>query len=279
MEGATLWLENFLESHVKPGTRVAKCHQGVLDLRMEEMRESLPQINNLFNNVRLEMAGSVLNDTKVGESDEFDVNVVIKLPFEEKHASLEFDKSSPGYALIQVTEAAVATVAEDFDICFEHEDKFYVNAHKLSQLLSMAIGTKFNYLNCGGTSGYDGYKNDMTFRCNMFGDIMALKCDDGWEYVAQPKDFDLDLAPCVQVPMSLLKNHPAVNGALRLGEKPKNQNPVSHTWILMGNCILKLICFLHFFDLSTPSAAKMRFHFLYFLQGKNAQNRSKNQQN
>ena len=85
MEGATLWLENFLESHVKPDTRVAKCHQGVLDLRMEEMRESLPQINNLFNNVRLEMAGSVLNDTKVGESDEFDVNVVIKLPFEEKH--------------------------------------------------------------------------------------------------------------------------------------------------------------------------------------------------
>ena len=59
----------------------------------------------------------------------------------------------------------------------------------------------------------------------------------------------------------------------------KNQNRDSHTWIFIGNQILKLICFLQFFDLSTPSAAKMRFYFLHFLQGKNAQNRPENQQN
>ena len=47
----------------------------------------------------------------------------------------------------------------------------------------------------------------------------------------------------------------------------------------MGNWILNLICFLQFFDLRTPSAAKMRFYFLLFLQGKNAQNRPQNQQN
>ena len=51
------------------------------------------------------------------------------------------------------------------------------------------------------------------------------------------------------------------------------------TWILIGNSILNLICFLQFFDLSTPSAAKMWFYFLHFLQGKNAQNRPENQQN
>ena len=59
----------------------------------------------------------------------------------------------------------------------------------------------------------------------------------------------------------------------------KNQNRDSHTWIFIGNWILNLICFLQFFDLSTPSAAKMRFYFLHFLQGKNAQNRPENQQN
>ena len=34
----------------------------------------------------------------------------------------------------------------------------------------------------------------------------------------------------------------------------KNQNKDSHTWIFIGNWILNLICFLQFFDLSTPSA-------------------------
>ena len=50
--------------------------------------------------------------------------------------------------------------------------------------------------------------------------------------------------------------------------KPKFQNQDLHTWILMGNWILKLIYFLQFFYLSTPSAAKLWFHFLHFLQGK-----------
>ena len=56
----------------------------------------------------------------------------------------------------------------------------------------------------------------------------------------------------------------------------KNQNRDSHTWIFIGNWILMWVCFLHFFYLSTSSAAKMRFYFLPFLQGKNAQNRPKN---
>ena len=61
--------------------------------------------------------------------------------------------------------------------------------------------------------------------------------------------------------------------------RPKIENRDSHTWIFIGNWILMWVCFLHFFDLSTSSAAKMRFYFLPFLQGKRAQNRPKNPQN
>ena len=61
--------------------------------------------------------------------------------------------------------------------------------------------------------------------------------------------------------------------------RPKIENRDSHTWIFIGNWILMWVCFLHFFYLSTSSAAKMRFNFLYFLHGKNAQNRPENQQN
>ena len=61
--------------------------------------------------------------------------------------------------------------------------------------------------------------------------------------------------------------------------RPKIENRDSHTWIFIGNWILMWVCFLHFFDLSTSSAAKMRFYFLPFLQGKRAQNRPENPQN
>ena len=62
-------------------------------------------------------------------------------------------------------------------------------------------------------------------------------------------------------------------------QRPKFQNWDLHTWISIGNWILNLICFLQFFDLSTPFAVLLRFYFLPFLHGKNAQNRPENQQN
>ena len=65
MEEATLWLESLLESYVKPDPRVVDCHQGILDMRMKEMAEKLPEINKVFDGVQPEMAGSVLNRTKV----------------------------------------------------------------------------------------------------------------------------------------------------------------------------------------------------------------------
>lgn len=116
MDEVTLWLVSLLENHVKPDPRVADSHQGILDMRMKEMTEKLPEINKVFDEVQLEMAGSVLNRTKLGESDEFDVNLVIKLPFDEKHVTLAFDKSSPGYALLQVPKAVVEAFQVDQDM-------------------------------------------------------------------------------------------------------------------------------------------------------------------
>ena len=56
-------------------------------------------------------------------------------------------------------------------------------------------------------------------------------------------------------------------------------------WDFSEDCRLRCDCndckvlglrILQFFDLSTSSCAKMRFYFLHFLQGKNAQNRPQN---
>ena len=41
MDEATLWFESLLERYVKPDSRVADFHQGILDMRMKEMTEKL----------------------------------------------------------------------------------------------------------------------------------------------------------------------------------------------------------------------------------------------
>ena len=144
MEAATLWLEGLLDSYVKPNPRDADHHQSILDLRMQEMTERLPEINRVFEGVQLEMAGSVLNNTKVGDSDEFDANVVIKLPFDEQLTTLTFDKSSPGYALLQVPKVIVEDV--HLDIFVEHNNESYISADKFDLNLRMAIFKKLNSL-------------------------------------------------------------------------------------------------------------------------------------
>ena len=48
MEAATLWLEGLLDSYVKPNPQDADYHQSILDLRMQEMTERLPEINRVF---------------------------------------------------------------------------------------------------------------------------------------------------------------------------------------------------------------------------------------
>ena len=46
------------------------------------------------------------------------------------------------------------------------------------------------------------------------------------------------------------------SGSTRARWKNKNQNKDTHTLILVGNCVMTPICFLHFYDLSTPFAFK-----------------------
>ena len=85
----------------------------------------------------------------------------------------------------------------------------------------------------------------------------------------------------LQLPTTTKKNCLIMRNRARwdLPRRPKFQNWDLHTWISIGNWILNLICFLQFFDLSTPFAVLLRFYFLPFLHGKNAQNRPENQQN
>ena len=144
--GVTRWLESIPESHVKPDPTVAREHHAIVEERMRQMEDKLPGLMKVFAGVKVEMAGSVLSETKIGESDEFDINVVINLPFDLSEVSLNLDDSSPGYASLEVPEGIVRGFEEKYDIFAAKGDTYHVSAGKLSQALAHVVHHDLNML-------------------------------------------------------------------------------------------------------------------------------------
>ena len=98
------------------------------------------------------------------ESDEFDVNVVIKLPFDESKVSLNYIDSSPSYTLLEIPKDIVESYKEEYDMFSEDPwTTNYISALKLDQHLNMAINVDFNMLNNNGGGSRHGMKNNLDF--------------------------------------------------------------------------------------------------------------------
>ena len=68
MESVSNWLHAVLKSHVLPDDKVTKQHNSLVELRMKQMEELLPSVNKVFEEVKVEMAGSVQSNSKVGNT-------------------------------------------------------------------------------------------------------------------------------------------------------------------------------------------------------------------
>ena len=69
MKSVNDWLHTMLKSHVLPDDKVTKQHKPLVELRMSQMEELLPSVNNLFEEVKVEMAGSVQSNSKVSNTE------------------------------------------------------------------------------------------------------------------------------------------------------------------------------------------------------------------
>ena len=65
MKSVSNWLHAMLKSHVLPDDKVTKQHNTLIELRMKQMEELLPSVNKVFEEVKVEMAGSVQSNSKV----------------------------------------------------------------------------------------------------------------------------------------------------------------------------------------------------------------------
>lgn len=150
----------------------------------------------------------------MGESDEFDINVVINLPFDETHVTLNYDDSSPSYALVEIPEKIVKSFELGFDMFAEKDGAFHISAQKLDQHLNMAVNMDLNMLNnSGGNGGLS--KKHLDFSSDLFTNFFIYKSDEGWTSIHDTMKFKVDLVCCIHLPLSALENHPIIPSSLK----------------------------------------------------------------
>ena len=111
-------LEDILQTYVLPSDEIAELHDNKVKLLMKHMENELPKESVLFKDCEVELVGSAGCNTKIVEADEYDINVIIKLPFSSDEISLNFDDSSPTFASLEVRKDVVESLVSDISICF-----------------------------------------------------------------------------------------------------------------------------------------------------------------
>ena len=148
---------------------------------------------------------------QVDESDEFDVNVVIKLPFDESKVLLNYKDSSPSYTLLEVSKETVKSHEEEYDMFSEDPwTTNYISALKLDQHMHMAIDTNLNMLNTGGGGRSGLSKKNLDFNPELFSNFMIYKTTEGWKCHHDSMGFKVDFVCCIHLPLSALKDHPVI---------------------------------------------------------------------
>lgn len=225
------YLDSIIETHVQPAEDVRLLHDQKVDMLMKRLKDELPKQSKLFENCSVELVGSAGSGTKVCEADDYDINVIINLPFDSTEVRLNFEDSSPTYASVEVRKEIVNNLIRDmtlchpqynidinytedpFDIFVERNDKFIISSKKVQGQLQVLL-LKLNFSNCsesGGASFSGGMKPDnIKYYPHGFQDIMITEHNYGFNYVKYDLRFNVDIACCLRLPFSSINHHPYI---------------------------------------------------------------------
>jgi hypothetical protein len=148
----------------------------------------------------------------VDESNEFDVNVVIKLPFDDSKVMLNYSDSSPSYTLLEIPKEIVKSHKQEYDMFTEDPQGTtnYISGLKLDQHLNLAMNRDLNMLNNNGGSRRGGLKSNLDFSPKLFTNFMIYKSTDGWKCFHDSLGFKVDLVCCINLSLSALKSQPVI---------------------------------------------------------------------
>ena len=83
-------MDEILEAHIEPDKDVMEVHNSMVDQLIEFLQNSLPPQHWIFEGCELKMFGSFGSSTKICEFDEYDINIVLKLAFDQTDTNWMF---------------------------------------------------------------------------------------------------------------------------------------------------------------------------------------------
>ena len=223
-----------LDSHILPTKEVAELHLHQVETLMKYLEMKLPYYHKLFEGCKLQMFGSVANQSKICEMDEFDVNIVLNIPFIEDQVWLNFDGAPPLMAFIEVSEEMIEKYQDDIDIFFKNDNnRFFVAPYKIEQILCDALSSiRESLLASDPGCPWGISKKTLQNRYGTFHDVMIFNTAQGYEYFSFPIGIDIDFKIGFKLPSRQIQSHPRIPQNLdkfcsRLNEKiPRKEKNV-----------------------------------------------------
>ena len=240
------WMDQILISHVRPSEEVARAHDAKIKKLMHDMEEELPKQSALFKGCSVELVGSAGGcSTKVGEANEYDLNIILDLPFRftrfftNESIYLNFEDSSPTFASIEVDEESVSRVLsdlslcdiestnqffktserEDFDIFVKRNNKYVISSEKVRNHFGSAFHN-LNRFNSNGSNLIPAFKsNHPTVQQSdcyptLYQDVMLVENEWGYDYFVHDLSFSVDITCCIRLPLKMFKHHPRIPQAI-----------------------------------------------------------------
>ncbi|XP_031780375.1 uncharacterized protein LOC103315742 [Nasonia vitripennis] len=170
----------------------------VLTMLLKHMKKEDKFFNDLFGDVNY--AGSVSKNLKVYKPDEYDLNLVIRLPINYKFLTIEPDDIHCGYVKIR---AKVADNGIDAGIFSRIISGNYLDQNKFREWMHSVVRKALNSIHSESNSSVDNNSNLYIFRsrkrtyevtCRQSNPAFTLQVI----YKAANYNVDFDLVPCLQ---------------------------------------------------------------------------------
>ena len=227
-------LENILRNHAQPPDEIAQLHDSRLKSILDTLENELPIQSILFKNCSAEIVGSSGCTTKTGDADEYEINVIIDLPFGPEELWLSYDESWPKFGNIEVTDDTVhdlvsnrllskptclytkdhASDKHPYDIFVRTNGRHMISSQKVQShfykcLSNLSIVKSNEDVDHSRSSRLSGF--DSRFYQNV---IIVENSTYGFDYFIHNIKYKLDISCSLRVPTEVFMSHPTIPATL-----------------------------------------------------------------
>ncbi|XP_045493516.1 uncharacterized protein LOC123692772 [Colias croceus] len=197
-----LYLAEIFKEFIALKDKDLKKSQEVFKSVFEQVKQKMGEQCNYFNKYATQVlyAGSVYDGIKVSKLDEFDMDIVIRLPinYDDGDEGIIIENDQPGFVKLKICKAFDnLDKQKEWDTCHKvtrdwRDDNKYFLQNKFRQWMHSIVQKALNTMN--GEVTVNGVKYLMTYKASGPAYTLNIKNSDGEEYFK----LDVDLVPVIR---------------------------------------------------------------------------------